>query len=154
MEKTQRKICVDETSEHMRNVTKFIARIMSDLTERAAAHDESKLLSPEFPIFMEFTPRLKNCTYNSDEYKGYLKEMQVALNHHYAENRHHPEHFENGINGMNIVDLIEMFCDWKAATLRHADGDIRRSIEQNKDRFGLSDQLVQILNNSVELFDN
>jgi len=35
--------------------------------------------------------------------------------------------------------------------LRHNDGDIMKSIEINKERFGLSDQLAQILRNSVEL---
>ena len=31
-------------------------------------------------------------TYGSDEYKACLTEMKPALDHHYAANRHHPEH--------------------------------------------------------------
>lgn len=54
------------------------------------------------------------------------------------------------VNGMNLIDLLEMKCDWKAASERHADGDIRRSIEINTKRFGLSDQLTQILTNTVD----
>ncbi len=46
---------------------------------------------------------------------------------------------------MNLVDLIEMFCDWLASTQRHADGDIYKSIEISRERFGLSDDIVQIL---------
>jgi hypothetical protein len=71
--------------------------------------------------------------------------MGEALKHHYAANSHHPEHYENGIAGMSLLDLIEMVCDWKAATERHADGDLLRSIEQNQDRFGYSDELKSIL---------
>jgi hypothetical protein len=46
-----------------------------------------------------------------------------------------------------------MIVDWKAASERHADGDILRSIEINQSRFGYSDELKQILVNTVhELF--
>jgi hypothetical protein len=75
--------------------------------------------------------------------------MKVALDHHYSNNRHHPEYFENGINDMTLIDLIEMLCDWYAATQRHNDGDIFKSIEFNKTRFNMSDQLVSILTNTV-----
>lgn len=40
--------------------------------------------------------------------------------------------------------------DWKAATERHADGDILKSLEINRVRFGISDQLAQILQNTVD----
>jgi hypothetical protein len=37
--------------------------------------------------------------------------MAPALKHHYENNRHHPEHFKNNIDDMNLIDLIEMLCD-------------------------------------------
>ena len=43
-----------------------------------------------------------------------------------------------------------MLCDWKAATLRHDDGDIQKSLDINAERFKLSPQLKQILKNTVE----
>lgn len=55
----------------------------------------------------------------------------------------------SNIKGMSLLDLLEMLCDWKAATLRHNDGDILRSIEINQKRFGYSDELKQILLNTV-----
>jgi len=95
-----------------------------------------------------------NLPYSQSLYKGFLKEMGVALQHHYENNPHHPEHFENGIKGMTLVDIVEMFCDWKAATLRHDNGDIYKSIEFNKNRFGYSDDLEQIFINTAQLFDD
>jgi hypothetical protein len=55
-----------------------------------------------------------------------------------------------GINGMTLLDLIEMICDWKAATLRHGDGDIYKSLEINAERFKYSGQLKQILKNTID----
>lgn len=141
-----------KTIEHIINVRKYMSFTRDELIDRSVKHDQSKLESPEKEIFDEYTPKLSQVTYGSDEYKGYLKEMKIALDHHYLANRHHPEHFENGVNDMNLIDLIEMLCDWKAATLRHEDGDINKSIEYNRKRFDISDQLTKILLNTVKLF--
>ena len=56
---------------------------------------------------------------------------------------------------MTLIDLIEMLCDWKAATVRNKNGNIRKSIEHNADRFKMSPQLKQIFENTVrEMFPN
>lgn len=145
--------CRKDTVEHINQVRKCLNRVIVELEERGRVHDKSKLESPEIEIFTEYTPKLASSTYGSDEYHDNLKGMQQALNHHYENNSHHPEHYEDGIRGMDLLDVIEMFCDWKAATLRHNDGDINKSIEINKKRFGYSDDLEQIFKNSVKLFD-
>lgn len=144
----------EDTLKHIRQVRELMERLEIALGNRRMGHDYSKLIEPEKAIFDEFTPKLKDSTYGSDEYKSYLEEMKTALDHHYQENRHHPEHFENGIQGMTLIDLCEMICDWKAATLRHADGDILKSIEINQIRFNYDDGFKQILLNTVkEYFD-
>jgi hypothetical protein len=51
---------------------------------------------------------------------------------------------------MTLVDLCEMIADWKAASMRHNNGDILKSIEINQPRFNYSDELKQILINTVE----
>ena len=104
-------------------------------------------------IFTEFTPKLAESTYGSNEYNKFLNEMSVALEHHYANYRLHLEHFEHGINDMNLVDIVEMLCDWKAASLRHNDGNLLKSIEINARRFGYDDQLKRIFLNTAKLFD-
>jgi hypothetical protein len=147
------KECQHETHKHIKQVEHFIGIIIDELESRAEKHDGSKLISPEVEIFTEYTPKLAKSTYCSDEYKANLKEMDVAIKHHYANNRHHPEHFENGIEDMNLVDLIEMFCDWKAATLRHSDGNLSKSIEINAERFNYDEQIKKIFLNTTKLFE-
>jgi len=144
-----------DTNDHKEAVKHFMSVAILKLTQRAIVHDASKLESPEKEMFDKYTPLLKDTTYGSDAYKKYLSEMGVALLKHYENNTHHPEHFENGIAGMSLLDLLEMFCDWQAASLRHADGDIVESIEINRKRFGMSDQLHRIfLNTLKELWGN
>jgi len=145
-----------ETRLHIRQVQILIKRVCDILKNRGIVHDESKLKSPELETFQKYTEKLKGVTYGSNEYKKFLADMKPALDHHYANNRHHPEHFEDGIKGMNLIDLMEMFCDWYAATKRHADGDINKSIEINKKRFGYGDEIEAIFLNTVrdtECFD-
>lgn len=60
---------------------------------------------------------------------------------------------QTSVNGMNLADIVEMLCDWKASSERHNNGNIRRSIEKNAERFGLAPQLVRILENSVAQWD-
>lgn len=145
--------CQVETMKHIENVRKYIRLFTNRLTQRGVAHDRLKLESPEVEIFTEYTPKLAGATYGSEEYKGFLKEMDVALQHHYAHYRHHPEHFEHGIDDMNLLDIVEMLCDWKAASLRHHDGNLLKSIEINAKRFGYGDQLKHILTNTAVLLD-
>ena len=154
-----------ETRKHIDRVRLLLDQVRREIRDRAISHDQSKLESPEREIFEVYTEKLKGTTYGSDEYKQYLKEMKPALDHHYANNRHHPEHFEltvaddfqyheqgkkNCICCMTLIDIVEMICDWYAATKRHADGDIMKSIEINQKRFGYGDEVKQIFINTIE----
>lgn len=139
-----------DTYKHIQEVQRIMSVAIRNLLLRAQDHDQSKLEDPELSIFDEFTPKLKDTTYGSDEYKQYLEEMKTALDHHYTNNSHHPEYYKTGIQEMDLCDLIEMICDWAAAVKRHADGDLLRSIEINQKRFGYSDELKSILLNTVK----
>jgi len=140
----------EDTQKHIENVRGFLSDVMGNIAARSLLHDASKLVEPEKSMYNEYTPLLKDLTYGSDEYKDTLKKMGVALRHHYQENTHHPEHFENGVNGMTLLDVVEMLADWKAASLRHSNGNIMESLKINKERFGISDQLAEILENTVK----
>lgn len=62
--------------------------------------------------------------------------------------------YVSSVNEMNLFDILEMLVDWVAATKRHSDGDIHKSIEINTKRFSLSPQLVEILKNTIPWIDN
>ena len=104
-------------------------------------------------MFAKHTRCLADTPYNSEEYKAHLAALKPALDHHYANSRHHPEHFANGINDMNLIDIVEMLCDWKASSERQKDGNLLKSIEQNANRFNYDNQLKQIFINTAKLFD-
>lgn len=150
---TEEKATNAETWNHINLVMQLLITMAQELELRAFTHDRSKLLPPEVEIFTEMTPKLAASTYGSIEYKQMLNQMEPALLNHYAHNRHHPEFFENGIDDMNLIDIVEMFVDWAAACKRHNDGDINKSIEINKHRFEISEQLIQIFKNSIPLVE-
>jgi len=141
-----------DTLKHIKRVNELLNKAAIELINRSIHHDDSKLQSPEKEIFDVMTPKLKGLTYGSDEYKESLKELGVALTHHYEYNSHHPESRPRGINDMDLFDVIEMLLDWQAATERHDNGDIFKSLEHNKVRFNMSDQLVDIFTNHINRY--
>lgn len=149
-----------ETLRHIMQVRNLLDKMIVELLKRAEEHDQSKLEEPERSTFVEYTPKLAQCTFGSDEYKRFITEMKPALDHHYAANRHHPEHFRDDVDAgqspvdrMNLIDLLEMLCDWKASTMRHPDGNLMNSIDISRERFRLSDQLVSILKNTAFILE-
>ena len=138
--------------EHIEEVRARMRRAIDSLSQRAAEHDQSKMQPPEVAAFDEMTPMLKTLTYGTPEYKESLVKLGPALQHHYSVNSHHPEFHDQGIKGMSLLDLVEMVCDWSAASIRTENADLRRSLEINQERFGYGDELKQImLNTMVEL---
>jgi hypothetical protein len=145
--------CRIETQKHIDKVRKYIRFFTDKLTTRGENHDASKLETPEVELFAEHTERLAEIEYGSDEYKAELEALKPALEHHYAVNRHHPQHYPNGIADMNIVDLVEMIADWKASSERYNNGNLLKSIEINAKRFNIDEQLTQILVNTARMMD-
>lgn len=140
---------IEATMKHKNWVKRLMGDLIDDMMIRSIHHDDSKMEDPEKSLFDEYSPKLSGCTYGSEEYKEFLKGLKPALDHHYAVNSHHPEHYPNGIDDMDLVDLVELTCDWIASSKRHEDGNIYKSIEINKDRFKMSDQLCRIMENTV-----
>ena len=56
---------------------------------------------------------------------------------------------------MNLVDIIEMLCDWKSATQNHPEnpGDLKKSIETAAKKYNISPQLTRILYNTAIDFE-
>lgn len=142
------------TVAHRDRVKELLSQACIEILTRANNHDRSKLESPERELYDEYTPRLAESTYGSPEYMKMLTELKPALEHHYKTNSHHPEHYQNGVNDMDLFDIIEMFFDWKAASERHNNGDIYKSIKVNQHRFNISAQLALIFENTADRFLN
>lgn len=136
-----------DTLKHIRRVQDLLGEAAVELIRRAAVHDDSKLGEVEKPHFDRETPLLKSLVYGSDEYKESLKRLGAALEHHYANNSHHPEYYPDGVAGMDLFDLLEMFLDWKAASERQAGSELNLSI--SFERFKFEPQLQSIFRNTA-----
>lgn len=137
---------INETLKHKVRVAELLGSVISELYHRSINHDNSKFYDDEFNLFAQETPNLRNLTYNSPEYKTSLQRLQPALELHYQRNDHHPQHFtKNGIYDMNLLQLIELLADWKAATERHHDGSLAKSILSNAERFKYNKQMTILL---------
>jgi hypothetical protein len=91
-----------DTSLHINRVRFLLGQCAIRLLERGSKHDASKLEQPEKAIFDAVGNRLAVITYEGEEYKQSLAELKVALDHHYLQNTHHPDHYPNGIDGMSL----------------------------------------------------
>jgi uncharacterized protein DUF5662 len=141
-----------DTFIHSQRVGELMVQMIKEALDRSTCHDRSKTLPPEVETFDRVTPQLKGLVYGSDEYKAALDDMGPALKHHWFHNRHHPEYFDNGVDDMTLIDLVEMLADWKAATERHDTGNLTKSLEINMKRFHMTEQLRGILWNTAKHF--
>lgn len=148
----ENRVTNNETREHIAAVGHLMHTLVKEMLDRCDKHDLSKLDHPEVDGFTRMTPTLAQSEYGSEEnVKNREAMLADTLLNHYAKNRHHPQHFPDGVDGMNLVDLIEMFCDWKASSARHKNGNIRKSIDHNRDRFKMAPQLARIFYNTIDL---
>lgn len=141
-----------DTTQHIELVRAFIERATTQLTMRAAVHDASKFFEPERSIFRDNTANRDASPFGTDAYRLHLLRVKPALDHHYANNRHHPEYHANGVRDMTLIDLLEMVCDWMSASMKTLDGDVaavHRAIRSNQERFGYSDDVAQLLHQTV-----
>lgn len=139
-----------DTQKHIDRVSDLLDEVGWNLSVRSENHDRSKLEDPEKAGWDEATPKLANLTYGTEEYRANLREIRPIIEHHYAHNSHHPEYYENGVDGMSLLDVMEMLCDWKAASERGKGNDFMVGMIHNKERFNLSDQLYNILINTAK----
>lgn len=137
-----------DTLDHIRKVQGALQEVTSNLTIRAVYHDASKLMEPERTGYARLVANLADIRYGTPAYRAVLDEARPVIDHHYAHNTHHPEHYPDGIAGMSLLDIVEMFCDWYAAGKRTKEGSLKQSLEVNRARFGADSTLAQIFENT------
>jgi hypothetical protein len=134
---------------HQLRVAKYMQIVANELFQRATVHDNSKFSPEEFEAYEQAFPNLQKYTYGTEEFKAEIAKIQPAIEHHYKANDHHPEHHKYGIPEMDLVQIIEMICDWLAASER-SQADINQGLQINISRFGIDGQLAQILRNTID----
>lgn len=140
-----------DTLDHIGKVGAGIAQVCGELATRAAQHDASKLLPPEKAVYDRVRPLLDATEYGSDDYRAATAQLGDAFVHHCEVNRHHPEHFgDEGVDGMNLVDVIEMVCDWRAASQRRPGVDVRDGLAHNFEKYGIGEQLAAVIVHTVD----
>jgi hypothetical protein len=138
-----------DTLDHIDKVDENLKAVARNLAIRRYEHDASKLEDPELSGFESLRVTLADVAYGTDEYIAALRQGRDTIAHHYAHNRHHPEHWPLGVNSMSLLDIIEMLADWKAAGERTKDGSMAKSLEINFKRFAIDEQLAGILINTA-----
>ena len=140
-----------DTLAHKENIENIgLLLILPILYKRIMIHDDSKLSDPEKPVYDKYIPILRPLKYGTPEYEQARREMENdGLRHHYEANAHHPEHFENGINDMDMCDFVEMICDWFAASLR-SDATFIEGLDRNCNKYNIPPMIKNIITNTYE----
>jgi hypothetical protein len=123
----------------------YLIKFSINLIYRGIFHDTSKFKFDESYYFIKIIHKLKHVKYGSEEYHKNLKNIYPAIEKHYQRNSHHPQYYKNGIYDMNIIDLIEMCCDWKASVKNHKIKNINNSFNISFNRFNLNDSIEGLL---------
>ena len=87
-----------DTEDHIRKVQAALDEVLANLTARAVYHDASKLQEPELTGFAALHANLADIRYVTPEYRAALDAARPVIDHHYALNTHHPEHWPMPIN--------------------------------------------------------
>lgn len=139
--------------EHKLGVCYFMNLISALINSRAMTHDNSKNDEKEYKYYKMANSVNRNDFKTYEEYIDYVKPtLDKGLKHHYEFNRHHPEHFDNGVDDMNLVDIIEMITDWKVSIEQNGK-DLYEEIEYNFDKYNVSEQLRKIILNTYKYIE-
>lgn len=135
---------------HKLSVKTGIQRVIDNLYKRGESHDDDKLEDSSLKYFYEISGQFEHAKFGSKEYDNVLEKLEPVLRGHYSINDHHPQHHSEGINGMNLMSIIEMIVDWKSASSAYGDTPFLESMKINKKRFEIDDQLYQIMLNTAK----
>jgi len=137
-----------DTLAHIHRVRDHIGTFVAEMLARGRAHDASKLSEPEKGAFDRLLPLLRGVPYGSAEYAALEASVAPAIAHHHRANSHHPEHHgPAGVAGMDLLDVVEMVCDWMAAAERHPADGVR--LDLNVEKFGIEPQLAAVIANTL-----
>ena len=140
---------INTIQEHSQNVGAVVLKVCEELMRRALTHDASKLSAQELEDNFKALPdkwriQAQGHGYHSDEQEKHRKKFAAEIHRHRSTHPHHPEYFGNDVNKMNLIDLIEMLCDWYVSSV-----DIDESIRENSSEYKIDPHISQILENTA-----
>ncbi len=151
-----------DTRKHQQLVAERLITCAKRLLDKAVEHDASKFSDTEKKHYIEPVWELntKDVEFGSDDYKRLTAMMGDGWAHHCFHNSHHPENVQltmpefsgDPFSGMDLFDLMEMLCDWIAASKRRGNSP-HLAFAQMEEKFGLSHQTRCILGNTLGLLE-
>ena len=139
-----------DTIMHISEVMENLMEIVSDLERRGVSHDRSKLLPVEFDAFVSTRPKFKKANYGTPEYQECVDCIKPSIDHHYANNRHHTGYHKNGFSDMNLLDILEMIADWKAAARRSPDLSFEESLPRAFKKYSIPENMQKHIMATLE----
>jgi len=136
---------------HSSEVSENLEVFSSELRKRGLAHDRTKFQSFEFDRFLSGWEDFKKTDYGTEKYNESPDKVTEAREHHHENNRHHVGFYENGVEGMNLIDVLEMLSDWKAAARRSPNLNLEQTLDKAFDLYGIKDeQLRKVILNTFK----
>lgn len=132
---------------HRIAVQRNLRRISQQIEARIIEHDSSKFQEDEFEGFVEINVVARVHPYGSEEYKNSISHNK-AVELHWSRNRHHPEYNRDigkGVEAMTLVDMIELVCDWKAASETYGQTSFQESLAIQSKRFNLTPEQEYVI---------
>ena len=138
-----------DTIMHVKEVQNNLRDMIGNLEKRGIIHDLSKFQEPEFSVFCSTRPEFVKVNYGTPEYKAVCEKAKKGVDHHYENNRHHTAFHENGIKDMNLLDVLEMLADWKAANRRSPDLNFKDSLPRCFEKYKMDKTLQNLIINTI-----
>jgi hypothetical protein len=139
------------THKHIARVRQLLGEFAIEMIKRGNRHDASKFE----PVELEPLQRIQDlidkeghAQFGTDEYDRRTAMLGDMITHHRANNSHHPEYYPDGIAGMDLFDLVEMFFDWKAASERGESPTM--NLGAACDKYDVAPQLRWVLRNTAD----
>lgn len=151
-----------DTRKHQQWVAERMIACAKRIIEKGMTHDASKFSDIEKSKYIDpiYELNLKDVPYGSDEYKRLTAQMGEGLEHHTNINDHHPEFFipfsvqtlNDPIRAMDLFALMEMLCDWIAASKRKGNS-AGLPFDNFEKKYQVNSQLMAILRNTLGIIE-
>lgn len=117
-----------------------------ELEKNIYEHDMSKFSSEEFDAYRNYFYPYSNEEKDEDAF-------ELAWEHHYKNNKHHPQYWCNNgkIEDMPNIYIAEMLCDWQAMKMKFGGSNYDYYMEE-RDKKPFSEKTKNTLDRVINIF--